>query len=240
MSDKVPVYCLYSSQVDKIFDVHFYPSFMKFNKNDFDLNIFETTVDGNGNYNTSGYLDCLHHKTEMMLKTVKDNIGRSIVWTDVDIKFFSKIDLTSYNNVFTVLKEDENPLDNFINPAFCKIDCNDTMIDFFEKLLLSCKQNKVHDMDVMNYFRHTVPNIKIDIFDFRYIQYTSLPYRDETINCHICNNNLGCYKCTHQLVNLNCIDTSKIILYHANCTVGCENKTSMDLKLEQLDFLTTK
>jgi len=236
--EKTPVYCLYSSQMDEIFHRHFHPSFMKFNKYNYDLRIFETNVNGNGDYNTDEYIECLHNKTRLMLHTTKENLGRTIIWTDIDIKFFSTIDLTSFDKTFTALKEDENPSDTFVNPAFCKIECNDIMVDFFEKLLISCKNNDVHDMDVINYFADTIPSIEVGTFDFRYLQYTSLSYRNDTIQCNICSNNHGCYKCTHQLSNLDTIDTSKIILYHANCTINTDRSTSMELKLEQLNYLS--
>lgn len=224
--------------MDKLFNEHFYPSFIKFNKNNYNLHVFETTVDGNGDYNTDGYIDCLHYKTRLMLQTTKQNLGRTIVWTDIDIKFFSSIDLTSYDKTFTVLKEDEDPYDTCVNPAFCKIKCNNTMVDFFEKLLVSCKNNNVHDMEVINNFANTIPSIEIDTFDFRYLQYTSLSYRNDVIQCNICSNNRGCYKCTHQLSNLDTIDTSKIILYHANCTTNTDRCSSMELKLEQLNYIS--
>ena len=236
--DKIPVYCLYSSQMDEIFHKHFHPSFIKFNKYNYDLRIFKTNVNGNGDYNTDGYIECLHKKTQLMLQTTKENLGRTIIWTDIDIKFFSPIDLTSHDKIFTVLKEDEDPLDTFVNPAFCKIECNDTMVDFFEKLLTSCKSNDVHDMDVINYFAYTIPKIDIGTFDFRYLQYTSTPYKNHIIKCEICSNNNGCYKCTHQLSNLDKIDTSNIILYHANCTISTDTRTSIELKLEQLNYLS--
>ncbi len=222
--------------MDEIFHKHFHPSFIKFNKDNYDLRIFETNVNGNGDYNTDGYIDCLHNKTRLMLHTIKENLGRTIIWTDIDIKFFSTIDLTSFDKTFTMLKE--NLSDTLVNPAFCKIECNDTMVDFFEKLLISCKNNDVHDMDVINYFANTIPSIEVDTFDFRYLQYTSLSYRNDTIQCNICSNNHGCYKCTHQLSNLDTINTSKIILYHANCTINTDRSTSMELKLEQLNYLS--
>ena len=224
--------------MEEIFHRHFHPSFLKFNKDNYDLHIFETNVNGNGDYNTHGYIDCLHNKTRLMLRTTKENLGRTIVWTQVKIKSFSTIDLTSFDKTFTVLKEDENPSDTFVNPAFCKIECNDTMVDFFEKLLISCENNGVHDMDTINYFADTIPSIEVGTFDFRYLQYTSLSYRNDTIQCNICSNNHGCYKCTHQLSNLDTIDTSKIILYHANCTINTDRSTSMELKLEQLNYLS--
>ncbi len=152
---KTPVYCLYSSQMKTIFEKHFYPSFMRFNSDDFELTVFHVDVDGNGDFDSDGYMKCMHHKTAMMLKTIKENLGKHIVWTDIDIRFLSKIDLTSYTGNFTVLKEHYDVSNQYINPAFCRIQCNDVMVDFFEKLLDSCKKHDVHDMDIMNYFHQS-------------------------------------------------------------------------------------
>ena len=79
--------------MDAIFSKHFYPTFMEFNRDLYDLMIFYTNVGGNGNYNSKGYIECLHHKTELMIKTIRDNMGKIIIWTDTDIRFFSSIDL---------------------------------------------------------------------------------------------------------------------------------------------------
>lgn len=235
--EKTPVYCLYSSQMEKLFNEHFYPSFMQFNNGEFDLNIFHTEVEGNGDFDSVGYMKCMHHKTTMMLHTIKENLGRHIVWTDIDIRFLSKIDLSSYTGNFTVLKEHQDPNNPYINPAFCRIDCNQIMVNFFEKLLESCKHYNVHDMDVMNYFKHSIPDLHIDVFDFRYLQYTSLPHRTTTFECDICKNNTTCYNCLHQLVDIDYIDRSNTILFHANCTVANNRNTSIGLKLEQLEYL---
>ena len=234
---KTPIYCLYSSQMKTIFEKHFYPSFMQFNSDDFELTVFNVDVEGNGDFDSDGYMKCMHHKTAMMLKTIKENLGKHIVWTDIDIRFLSKIDLTSYTGNFTVLKEHYDVSNQYINPAFCRIQCNDVMVNFFEKLLDSCKKHDVHDMDIMNYFKDTIPAIQIDVFDFRYIQYTSLPHRTTTFKCDICKNNTTCYNCLHQLVDIDYINKDDTILFHANCTIANSRNTSMGLKLEQLDYL---
>jgi len=235
--ERIPVYCLYSTQMDTLFSKHFYPSFMQFNREDFELTVFKTNVDGNGDFDSKGYMSCMHHKTTMMLETIKENIGRPIVWADIDIRFLSKIDLSAYNGNFTVLKEHQDPNNPYINPAFCRIDCNDTMVNFFEKLLESCKHYNIHDMDVINYYKENIPKLDIDVFDFRYLQYTSLPHRTTTFECDICKNNTTCYNCLHQLVDIDYIDRNNTILYHANCTVANKRQTSIGLKLEQLEYL---
>ena len=84
---KTAVYCLYSSQMKTIFENHFYPSFMRFNIDDFKLTVFNVNVEGNGDFDSDGYMKCMHHKTAMMLKTIKENLGKHIVWTDIDIRF---------------------------------------------------------------------------------------------------------------------------------------------------------
>lgn len=218
--------------MDVIFNKHFYPSFMQFNSNDFELTVFETKVKGNGNYNTPGYIECLHQKTTLMLNTVKENIGRPIVWTDIDIRFISKIDLSNYNNDFTVLRESLYNVN--YNPAFCRINCNETMVNFFTKLLESCKYHGKHDMDILNDYPDTIPNVGIDVFDFRYKQFTNIPRIH--IICDYCHNNQGAYTCTHQLINLDHINESNTILFHSNYTMPNNTKSSMDLKLEQLDY----
>lgn len=218
--------------METIFNRHFHPSFMQFNADEFELNVFETNVTGNGNYNSSGYIDCLHHKTTLMLQTVKENLGRHIIWTDIDIRFISKIDLSKCTRDFTVLRESLDHM-NF-NPAFCRINCNETMLDFFTKLLDSCKLHGKHDMDIINDYSHTIPHIGIEAFDLRYKQFTTVPRVD--LECSECNNNKGAYSCQHQLINLNQIDETNTILYHSNYTLANNTKSSMELKLEQLDY----
>ena len=218
-----------------IFEKHFYPSFMQFNGDRFDLTVFGTEVDGNGNYNSEGYMECMHHKTTMMLQTIKENIGRTIVWSDIDIRFLGPIDLEGYNANMTILKEHWSPDEHILNPAFAKIQCDYTMVNFFERLLEVCKAEYIHDMDAIHLFRQQLPPIKIDPFDFRYLQFTSL--RRMPLECDVCKNNTDGYNCLHQLVNLDQIDKTSTILYHANFTVANDRNTSMGLKLEQLDYL---
>lgn len=218
--------------MDAIFSKHFYPTFIEFNRDLYDLMIFYTNVGGNGNYNSKGYIECLHHKTELMIKTIRDNMGKIIIWTDTDIRFFSSIDLKQCFGDFTVLTESVDYL-NF-NPAFCRISCNEKMLNFFIKLLESCKHNNTHDMSIINEYSETIPNIDIETFDLRYKQFTTMPRVN--LDCNICNNNQGSYSCLHQLSNLDTIDNKNTILYHSNFTYPNDNKKSMELKLEQLDY----
>jgi hypothetical protein len=170
-----------------------------------------------------------------MLKTIKENVGRVIVWSDIDIRFISKIDLSSYDEHLTILKEHWFPESSVLNPAFAKIQCNDVTVNFFERLLEVCKEEYVHDMDGINHFRDKLPPINIGVFDSRYLQFTSL--KRIPLECTICNNNTEAYSCLHQLINLDQIDRTNTILFHANFTIANNRNTSMGLKLEQLDYL---
>lgn len=183
-------------------------NFLKTLQDDWDINITHLDIGGNGNFRSKEFLKVLDLKIRTCLAAIKENRGNIIIWSDMDIQFFGKCDEL-------IKKEIENKDILFIqqgdsvNTGFEVIRCNERTEELF---MLASKED--------TYKHHLVDNGVInDLLKRKVVKdlvYGKLP------SCF--------WETTHSE-----LPPKDIILHHAVDTAATEDKTSLQLKLEQLD-----
>ena len=140
-------------------------------------------------------VDIWKYKTEMIIDAIKENPNDIIIISDIDIFFYKPVipiileKMT--NNDICFQKESEL---SGINIGFISIFCNETTLQFWEKVYtIICNTNR-WDQEIVNNLIYNNYNIKWDVFP-----------------SSIWNWSQG---------NFN----KDIILHHANCVVSAESK----------------
>jgi hypothetical protein len=145
--------------------------------------------------NPGSGVDIWKYKTEMIIDAIKENPNDIIIISDIDIFFYKPVipiileKMT--NNDICFQKESEL---SGINIGFISIFCNETTLQFWEKVYtIICNTNR-WDQEIVNNLIYNNYNIKWDVFP-----------------SSIWNWSQG---------NFN----KDIILHHANCVVSAESK----------------
>lgn len=183
-------------------------NFLKTLQDDWDINICYLDIRGNGNFRSNEFLKVIDLKISACLRIIKQNKGDIIIWSDIDIQFFGKCDEL-------IKKEIENkdilfvPEGDNMNTGFIVIRCNKRTEEFF---MLASKE----DMYKHHLSDQGIINDLLKKKTVKDLVYGKLP---------------SCFWLpTHSE-----LPPKDIIFHHAVDTVSTKDKTSLQLKIEQLD-----
>lgn len=212
MTNKMKLYAYYTEEMSQLKD-YFFNSI----KDDWDINIEKwDSFDGNSNFGSEQFRLITTKKLYFLLEKIKENIGRIIIYSDVDIQFFRScnniiLDLIDGNDL---LFQSENVNSNkVINSGFIVIRCNENTLKMFKE----CSEMRI-DQNVSSFFDQTILQYYITINS--YIKWNVLPI--EFYN-----------RCFGVAIPQN------IVLHHATCTIpqiiNGKEISSLEQKIKQLE-----
>src|SRR4051812_19412588 len=79
------IYCCFTPAHEVLFKDYFLPTV----PGGFTVTSSLLEIEGAGDYLSAEFLRCISGKIELVLKSIKDNWGDVIVWSDIDIQFFN-------------------------------------------------------------------------------------------------------------------------------------------------------
>lgn len=100
---------------------------------------------------TGGGYQTWVYKTNLLIELIEKNFGELIIFSDIDIQFFKKIEpiikesLDKYDIVFQGEKKFTN-----VNIGFMACRCNKEVLDFWKQVLRIVKDEKLWDQKVVN------------------------------------------------------------------------------------------
>ena len=167
---------------------------------------------GNGDFHSESYFKALNFKMQRTVNLIDENLGRTIILSDVDIEFFRPCETiirARLENRDAVFQSEYWPSDGTINSGFIAVNCNENTLAFWKEVNShSAKDFQFGDQSIINML---------------------LQKEECHLSWHVLPNSI--YAHSHRLWPL------AIALYHANCTVG---KESMSQKLRQLAAVRAK
>lgn len=170
------------------------------------------------NFGSGPYYDLLKRRVNLLIGTIRENWGSPILWIDTDVQFFgrfSKLVEDTLKNYDIAFQSEWSHLSNRCHREVCcgvmAMRCNDAVLTFWEyvnRLLCDRAMEFPHgDQSAVNYvLDEGLAPIRYTVFDSRIWAMSHGNYPQ--------------------------IDT---ILHHANCTESKGDKSSFDLKIEQLE-----
>jgi hypothetical protein len=93
-------------------------------------------IDGPGDYLSDEFFRCIRAKLDLVVRSVEENSGDIIVWSDVDIRFFdlspSALTAELESSACDVLFQRESPRMNDVNTGFFVCRCTTAVLEFFK------------------------------------------------------------------------------------------------------------
>jgi len=194
--------------------------FLKSLQDSWELNLLRVAITEKkyADFSTLGFKEAVKEKTELVFRSLKDNFGDVIIWSDLDIQFFGKCSDIINDSIKEndVVFQSEWGDAKEVNAGFMAIRCNQKTFGFWQSVLkrinsAEWNQPAVNDQSIINdLLRKKSGDIKYDVFPGRFWakSHPGKPPRN-------------------------------ILLHHANCTVPRVREGrligSMELKIKQLN-----
>lgn len=214
--EKTKLYAIYTDEVKELKD-----NFEASIKDDWDVEIayFGKAGEGDGDFKSPGWTNLMRKRVHFLIEKIKENWGRVIIWSDIDIQFYDKcadlIDLALSGK--DIVYQAEHWPKKEVNVGFAAIRCNEKTHDLYTSVLQ-------YDLN-------------------------SLPTAEQTaINEILSNNNIGVewdvlpnqfYAMSHYMYN-QALPPRDVVLHHANCTVpeiiNGKKIGSIELKRQQFEL----
>jgi hypothetical protein len=93
-------------------------------------------ISGEGNYHTRQFVECVTRKVDLILKSLRENAGAVIIWSDVDIQFYRLTPELAMNELgdHDIAFQAAGTPAHHINSGFFICRCNERVIRLFEKV----------------------------------------------------------------------------------------------------------
>lgn len=201
-NEKTRLITFYSDSHESLYHNYFLPTVKKINE--YDLISYKTKQVGNGSYYNENWKQATGEKIKILQQTINECWGDVFVFSDIDIIFFDQTKyflLKQIKKVDAVFQRDNSE----ICTGFFMMKCNESTLNFIDSVLKNYDKYQ-EDQDAANQNKHL-------------IKYKLLP--DEIFNIGMVN---GCIRwCGETDLNI----PENILLFHANWTVGIENKIEL-------------
>lgn len=213
---KTKLYAVYTDEVKGLKDI-----FQASIKDDWDVELiyFGKAGEGDGDFKSPGWDYIVRKKNEFQIRTIKENWGRVIIWSDIDIQFHAKCsDLINIAlSGKDVVYQAEHWSKKEANVGFAAIRCNEKTLELYTSVLQ---------------------------YDLK-----SLPFSDQSaINDILSKNRIGIewdvlpnqfYAMSHYMFN-KATPPPDVVLHHANCTfpgiIDGKKVGSVELKIQQFEL----
>jgi len=113
--------------------------FLRYIRDEWEINITHIDLPGPAysSFLTNRWKEIVRRKNETILKSIKDNLGAVIVWTDIDIQFFGEC-VPAINELIAgndFLFQSEHGDINEVNIGFMVIRCSDESYNFWKTVM---------------------------------------------------------------------------------------------------------
>lgn len=212
------LYTFYTPSHKEIYENYFVESFNNYLYKDFTLDTeLGVQKTKNGDFSDPELGSSMDDKIVLLKRAIEENYEKWFIYADCDIQFFGNIidDINNYIN----LGVSEN-ID-----MFCQEDCNSICAGF----LLIKSSKKMYDfIDLISKERHKFNNDQLAMNHYsNYIRYSFLP---RNMYYTVGNYNGGRVWNPGEMIYL----PNKILLHHANFTIGVRNKILMMDEIKKL------
>lgn len=154
------VYIFYTPSHRFFMDDWFMPSIKKFNpKLLVDVKEYKQTCDS-ATLNTAGWVETMHYKIDTIIRGVKENMGSTIIHSDIDIQFFGDV----LPDIEKGLEENDVVFQKggrTICMGFLACKCNEKTLSFFEKVKEEMIKQDKHD----EFCAKQLLNLPPDLYD---------------------------------------------------------------------------
>lgn len=163
MQSKIKVYSIYTSKYHDLMKL-FSKSLSHYPDN-FELIKIECDKSDEGDFLSDGYKKIIDFKISHIIRTIKENMGDVILWSDCDILFFKN----PFNEIINYAKEYDlcgmqepyqnrhPPFNRLMNGGFLIIKCSEKTLALWEKIVFILSLTKyskdpgLYEQDVLNY-----------------------------------------------------------------------------------------
>lgn len=125
------IYCCYTPAHAVLFREIFLPSV----PSGFEVMATEIEISGPGDYLSAEFLDCIRKKIDLVVRSIDENEGQLIVWSDVDIRFFDLtpdlLGVEMLSSDCDLLFQRESPRMADVNTGFLVCRCCQEVREFF-------------------------------------------------------------------------------------------------------------
>ena len=207
---RLPVYALYTPSHEVLVRDFFLPSLA----DDVELVLSSYQVEGPGDFLDHGFLQTIQQKLDLIIESVNRHDGQVIVWADVDIQFFDSFvaPVRELTSHYDLCFQAENSFNSEVNAGFAAMRCSADTRAFFERVKTLALESGRNEQPVVNDLlaANETNGIVVGRFPPTFYAPTQGPLPEE------------------------------LVLHHANGTVPTEDKTSLELKLEQLRWVRSE
>jgi len=128
------VFCCFTPAHEILFSGYFQPSL----PSDFQVEATLVDMQGAGDFYSKEFLECIRRKIDLVIRSIEDNDGQIILWSDVDIVFLggSAADLEAAYNASgkEILFQAEGPQTSEVNTGFIVTRASAAIADFFRNV----------------------------------------------------------------------------------------------------------
>jgi len=179
-------------------------------------------LDDDQSFGTRGFKDIIHQKMEILVSEILAREERSygFILSDIDIQFFKPCGpiVLDYLGRYDIVFQRENPHTAQVNTGFMAMRATPEVINFWKRIESELKESLdrplfVNEQSIANARLEETPKLSWGIFPDEIWAWSN-------------------HRCVPTIVHLR-----EICLHHANCTAPTAKKTSLELKIQQLDLV---
>lgn len=134
------LYCCFTPAHRVLFDDYFSPTV----PSEFSVRANKLEIAGAGDFLSSEFLDCIRQKMELILRSIAENAGEVIVWSDVDIQCFrlTPAELVEHLGDRDIVFQREGKTVSDVNTGFFVCRCNASTTAFFQRVRDGLQENR--------------------------------------------------------------------------------------------------
>jgi hypothetical protein len=182
-------------------------------------------LDQDQNFGTQGFKEIIHQKIDRLINEIfpQEESSYGFILSDIDIQFFKPCDqiVRNYLERYDIVFQRENSHTTEVNTGFMAMRARPDVINFWRQIESGLKDalaspQFINEQSLANALLTTANQLNWGIFPdeiWAWSNHHFSPTREQLSN---------------------------ISLHHANCTDPRGNKTSLDIKIEQLDLVNKK
>jgi len=214
---KLKLYSIYTDEMKEVKNI-----FENSIKDDWDVHIeyWGKGGEGNGDFLSESWRTVVHRKVQFLVAKIKENWGDIIIWSDIDVQFFSKGTHLIQRAIAgkDIVYQAEHWPEKEVNVGFGVIRCNERSLALYNGI-------SSYDIDQLAVADQTAIN-------------DMLAKRSVDIKWDVLPNQF--WAMSHYLYN-NTMPPADVVLHHANCTapqvINSKNIGSVELKMQQFDLI---
>jgi len=133
------LYCCFTDAHEVLFREYLAPTL----PSGFELISKRVDVLGSGDYLSQEFLECIMRKMVLVIESIRENAGKIIIWSDIDILLFdiSPAKLEELIGSLDIVFQREGKHIGEVNTGFWLCRCSERVIRFFERVVDGLRKN---------------------------------------------------------------------------------------------------